>query len=284
MTPTSRSLHERRRCQDSLPEMVQIRMQTRHLITAAITALAFLALGACGSGASGSAAATQPDCAGLSTETGGATLLIVTDGQSAALSQVAQLLASDDGAEGLFHSPDLRLDTDPGTVVIAPFTATGSGPVQSFNLAGVGNGARATADARTQRACLAQALKALPPASGGNLLRALGSSVPVAVSRSDGPVAVLALGVSRLEILDFSTTGSDLSTPEARRKVIDTLDDPSFNLVPRLPKRVSGVFFMAPDEGIADLRVEGVRAFVDESLCHAMGVPCSSGALPRSKR
>ena len=86
--------------------------------------------------------------------------------------------------------------------------------------------------------------------------------------------------MSRLSIRDFSTAGSDLSTPEARTTAIDTLDSPTFNLVPEMPDRVVAVYFMAPDEGVEDLRADGVRTFVNENLCAALAAPCSSGVEP----
>jgi len=261
-------------------------MRIHQILKVVSVAVVSLALGACSSGGDTTAAPTPAECAGLDAGTAGSTLLIVTDGQSPALSQLSNLLATEDGAEQLFRSPDLHLDQEPGMVVIAPFSSESPGPVQAFNLGGVGNAGRAVADARTQRACMVQAFAALPPAAGGNLLQSLESSVPLAVNRSTGPVAVLAVGVSRLTILDFSIAGSDqnppsdLSSPEARATVIETLDHPTFNLVPEMPGRVAGVYFMAPAEGIDPLRADGVRTFVDENLCTALAAPCSSGIEP----
>lgn len=259
-------------------------MRVHQLLEVVSVAVVSITLGACGSEGDTTAAPTPADCGVLDTGIADSTLLIVTDGQSAALSQVSRLLATEDGAKQLFRSPDLHLDQDPGMVVIAPFSPAGPAPVQSFNLGGVGNGGRAVADARTQRACLGQAIDALAPAEGGNLLQAMETSVPLAVNRSAGPVAVLAIGVSRLSILDFSTAGSDLSSPDARSTAIDTLDHPTFNLVPELPDRVTSVYFVAPDEGIDPLRAEGARTFVNENLCGALAGPCSSGVEPKLAR
>lgn len=263
-------------CQPSLPRKVPSLM--RIPIVVASVVVASVALGACGAGGGDS----PLSCGALDTGTADSALVIVTDGQSPAFSQVASLLATEDGARQLFGSSDLHLDEDSGMVVLAPFSPSGPIAVQSFNLAGVGNGGHAVADARTQRACLAQAINELPTAGGGDLLQALRASVPLAANRTAGPVAVLGFGASRLAIRDFSMAGSDLSTPEARDTAIEVLT--SFGLVPEMSNRVAGVYFVAPDEGVDPLLAEGVRSFVGDSLCSALAAPCSSGVEPELAR
>ncbi len=278
MTLADASPFPLRTCQQPPTRKVRRPMRT-HLITGILSVAVLSAvLGSCGSPTDAAAPPAPATCARLDTGTANSTLLVLTDGKSQAFTKVTDLLSKDDSQ--LFHSPDLHLDSDPGMVVIASYSPAGVGTVQSFNLGGVGNGGRAVADARTQRACMVEAIAALPPARGGDLLRALGSSVSQTLSQSTGPIAVLATGASRLSILDFSTTGSDLSTPKARSTAIETLDNSG--LVPKMSHRVKGVFFVAPDEGIPNpLQANSVSTFVHDDLCQALAVPCSSSATPK---
>jgi hypothetical protein len=240
-------------------------------------------LTALGAGCAPSAGTTAA-CGDATPPPNQATILVLTDGTSAALDRFAARLAEQ--PEAVFGSPDLALDARAGTVVVVRYGTAGeaAGPVLTFDLTGHGNGAHKEANAAADAQCLHDTLSAgesssgLAAGGGGNLIRAISDRVPETRAGTTGPLAIVAAGFGRSATDGLVVATADLGTPAARQHVIDQLA--GHGLLPHLGEDTS-LYFLDPAEGITNgIAANGIEAFASD-LCGAVGARhCSVGMTP----